>query len=205
MGNFLEEEVPPVNPLSMDAIEELGRCFLEQFSPDTLKAPQPLDVLGLIDEQLPIFGINVYPASREEIGNRDGATDPKGVGEIVILIEEGVWEQLEFPAPRSFYARTTVCHEIGHAILHVPVLRRRLMVTDVLARTQRGRLRAYEDPEWQAWAFAGAILMPTNTLRMLQGQRESLAHDEVSHTYEVSVQMVASHLKKLKWPGGHHA
>ena len=87
---------------------------------------------------------------------------------------------------------------------HVPVLRRRLMITDVLARTQRGRLRAYEDPEWQAWAFAGAILMPTSTLRMLQGQRASLAHNEVSRTYEVSVQMVTSHLKKLEWPGGNH-
>ena len=101
MGNFLDEEVPPVNPLSMGAIEELGRCFLEQFSPDTLKAPQPLDVLGLIDNQLPRFGVNVYPASREEIGNLDGATDPKGAGEIVILIEEGVWGAARVPGPEK--------------------------------------------------------------------------------------------------------
>lgn len=198
MSDFLEEEVPPVNPLSVAAIEELGRCFLEQLSPETLKAPRPLDVLRLADDQLPQFGVHVYPASRAELGNRDGATDPRGDGEVVVLIAEGVWEQLELPPPKSFYARTTVCHEIGHAVLHVPLLRRRLLLTNVLARTQRGRLRAYEDPEWQAWAFAGAILMPSVTLRMLQASGLGLTSELLSTRYEVSTQMAANHLRRLK-------
>jgi len=199
MSDFLEEEVPPVNPLSVAAIEELGRCFLEQLSPETLKAPRPLDVLRLADGQLPEFGVHVYPASRAELGNRDGATDPRGDGEVVVLIAEGVWEQLELTPPKSFYARTTVCHEIGHAILHVPLLRRRLLLTNVLARTQRSRLRAYEDPEWQAWAFAGAILMPSITLRMLQTGGARVTSELLSTRYEVSTQMAANHMRRLKW------
>lgn len=76
MSSFLDEEVPPVNPLGVAAIEELGRCFLDQLAPEMLATPQSLNVLELVDTRLPKFGIHVCPASREEIGNRDGATDP---------------------------------------------------------------------------------------------------------------------------------
>ena len=200
MSSFLDEEVPPVRPLSITAIEELGRCFLDQLSPATLKKPQALDVLHLADRTLPQFGIHVCPASREEIGNRAGATDPQGDGEICILVSEDVWDALEEPAPASHFARTTACHEIGHAVLHVPALRRRLLLKDALSRIQRRNLRAYEDPEWQAWMFAGAILMPSVTLRMLQGQHKSLTPDLVGQTYEISDKMAQSHLRRLKWP-----
>lgn len=124
----------------------------------------------------------------------------RGDGEITILVTEEVWEALESPAPKSYYARTTVCHEIGHAIMHVPVLRRRLLHNDALARTQRARLKAYEDPEWQAWAFAGTALMPRATLQMLQAERTLLTPEEVSDTFEVSAKMAQSHLRRLKWP-----
>ncbi len=201
MGSFLDEEVPPVNPLGVVAIAELGRCFLEQLAPEVLAAPQRLDVLDLVDTRLPKFGIHVCPASREEIGDRAGATDPHGSEEVTILVSEEVWNQLEEPAPRSYYARSTVCHEIGHAVIHVPALRRRLLLTNVLARTQRKRLRAYEDPEWQAWAFSGAILMPTVTLLMLQAQHGGLDPELVSQTFEVSTGMASSHLKRLKLIG----
>ena len=121
---------------------------------------------------------------------------------MVILVSESVWDGLESEAPTSHYARTTVCHEIGHAILHVPLLRRRLLATDVLARTQRANLRPYQDPEWQAWAFAGAILMPSATLRMLQVNHGGLPTSLVASTYHVSEQMAQSHLRKLKWVQG---
>jgi hypothetical protein len=202
MASFLEEEVPPVNPLSVSVIEEVGRCFLEQLAPGTLLHPMPLDVLDLVDNILPNFGVHCYPATPAEIGNRAGATDPRGDSEIIILVSESVWDALESDAPRSHYARTTVCHEIGHAILHVPLLRRRLLATDVLARTQRSNLRPYLDPEWQAWAFAGAILMPSATLRMLQVRHGGLPASLVASTYHVSEQMAQSHLRKLKWVQG---
>lgn len=200
MSSFLDEEVPPVNPLGVAAIEELGRCFLEQLAPETMASPQPLNVVELVDLRLPQFGIHVCPASREELGNRDGATDPQGQGEISILVAEDVWDLLDAPAPKSHYARSTVCHEIGHAILHVPVLRRRLLLNNALARTQRSNLKAYEDPEWQAWAFAGAILIPSVTLRALKARFNGLTPALVSTTYEVSESMAQSHLRRLKWP-----
>ena len=74
MTSFLDEEVPAVNPLGVAAIEEVGRCFLEQLCPGVLARPQPLNVMELVDNSLPEFGIHVYPATRQEIGDRAGAT-----------------------------------------------------------------------------------------------------------------------------------
>lgn len=198
MSSFLDEEVPPVSPLGVAAIAELGRCFLEQLAPEVLKEPKRLDVLDLVDTRLPKFGIHVCPASREEIGNRDGATDPHGAGEVTVLVSEEVWDALEVSGPKSYYARSTVCHEIGHAVIHVPALRRQLLVTSVLARSKRGSLAAYNDPEWQAWAFSGAILMPSVTLLMLRARHGKLNVELVSETYEVSMQMAINHLKRVK-------
>ncbi|NKB82822.1 MAG: ImmA/IrrE family metallo-endopeptidase [Nitrospirales bacterium] len=201
MSSFLDEEVPPVNPLSTAVIEELGRCVLQQLAPDMLMKPQPLNVLDLVDSRLPEFGIHVCPATREELGNRDGATDPNGNVEITILVSEDVWDGLESEAPKSHYAKTTVCHELGHALIHVPILRRRLLLNNVLARTQRSNLRPYEDPEWQAWTFAGSILLPRTTLDMLEKRYGRISVDLVSTTYEISPDMASNHLRRLKWQG----
>ena len=198
MTDFLREHVPPVPALSKDAIEEVARSFLTTLVPDFLLSPQPLDLINMIDSLLPEFGIHVCPASHEEIGDRAGATDPQGDGEIDILVSETVWDSLEESPPTCYFARTTVSHEIGHAVLHVPVLRRRLLLEDALNRTQRANLPAYLDPEWQAWMFAGSILMPRFTLNML-APNGRLSITQVSQVYEISVQMVRSHLKRIKW------
>lgn len=200
MSDFLDEEVPPVNPLSMTIIEEIARCFLSQFSPDALIKPQPLDIVDLVENKLPDYGIHVTPASREELGDRAGVTDPSGNEEINILVSEEIWDSLFESVPTNYFSKTTICHELGHAILHVPVLRRRLLHEKVLSFVKRRNIRAYEDPEWQAWAFAGSILMPSVTLRMLQSASDSETFIETVHeTYEISYQMTRSHLKRLKW------
>ena len=115
-----------------------------------------------------------------------GATDPKGKGEVNILVSEEVWEALEAKAPTSHFAKTTICHELGHALIHVPILRRRLQVNNVLARMQRAKLRAFEDPEWQAWAFAGSILIPRTSLNLLEEEYGTISTDLVSAVFEVS-------------------
>lgn len=198
MSDFLEEEVPPVNPLSFKAIEMLANSFLSQFAPDNLIQAMPLDVLNLIDVKLPEYGIHVSPATREELGYRAGATDPKGDSEINILVTEEIWDALEQTAPMNYFAKTTVCHEIGHALLHVPVIRRHMLVEGVLARVQRKSLKAYEDPEWQAWAFAGCIMMPSVTVNKMLTLEPLLNVATLSQKYELSEKMVMAQLKKMK-------
>lgn len=199
MSNFLDEEVPPVNPLGVEAIQELAECFLEQLAPRMLKRPEPLDVLNLADLELPKFGIHTVPACREELGNRDGATDPRGKDQINILIFDEVWENLPLENQLAYYPRSTVCHEIAHAVLHVPVLRRRMLLDPnaVLSRTMRRNLAPYEDPEWQAWMFAGEILMPKIALNKLEEKGVAITAKNLSEAFLVSVAFAEKHLKRV--------
>lgn len=61
--------------------------------------------------------------------------------------------------------RMTLAHELGHLILH----------TDVsLARRDDGQIiRAYEDPEWQAKAFAGELMIPLDVFRTLKDPEDA--------------------------------
>ncbi|HYF36006.1 MAG TPA: ImmA/IrrE family metallo-endopeptidase [Prosthecobacter sp.] len=50
------------------------------------------------------------------------------------------------------FDRLTLAHELGHYVLHPEVALAR--------RVGTGSIKAYVDPEWQANAFAGELLMP---------------------------------------------
>jgi Zn-dependent peptidase ImmA (M78 family) len=61
---------------------------------------------------------------------------------------------------------------------------------------RKDQIRAYEDPEWQAWRFAKALLMPAVTVRMAVGA--GISHNEMSLAFQVSVPFVRSRLRDLK-------
>ena len=68
--------------------------------------------------------------------------------------------------------RATQAHEIGHCHLHVKDSRRnrtmRKFLHDEQSSIERYRqedVKAYVNPEWQAWRFAGALLMPECCVR----------------------------------------
>ena len=107
------------------------------------------------------------------------------------------------PKKLNFF-RATVAHEIGHAVQHVSEFRRRKEMLklihdsdDVTLRMfRKDQIRAYEDPEWQAWRFAKALLMPAVTVRMALDA--GMSHSQMSLAFQVSVPFVVSRLKELK-------
>lgn len=82
-------------------------------------------------------------------------------GVIVICLTEDSYSKLERGAPRATF---TVCHEIGHGVLHAPVLRTMRQMPHAAEGLYRGTMEhpPYQDSEWQANAFAGALLMPAD-------------------------------------------
>jgi Zn-dependent peptidase ImmA (M78 family) len=62
-----------------------------------------------------------------------------------------------------------------------------------LARVERDALPAFCDPEWQAWALAGAILVPRKSVAMLSGRSPQI----VAETYRVSEKLAAVRLRRL--------
>jgi hypothetical protein len=193
------EEVMRMPPVSLRAIRAVSEAFLLELAPKVLERPTRLDVAELVDEVLPRHGIHVSPASATELQDNEGLTQPDGTADVEIVVQNDQYEALELTGPASHRARATVCHEIGHAILHVPVIRRRRALPNgelLLRRVSTGLIKPYEHPEWQAWSFAGYILMPPRTLRMMP----SRAANDVSRTYGVSVAFATSHLRRLRMP-----
>lgn len=76
------------------------------------------------------------------------------------------------PQNRNYY-RSTAAHEIGHAVLHVRDYKIRRAILHSVHKKGHNELRLYNEseiplyknPEWQAWRFAGALLMPACVFR----------------------------------------
>lgn len=197
MSDFLAEKVPPMPPLKSSDIELIAERFLEKVYPDALRHPTQLPFEDLVDTILQEHGICVRPASFEEMGERAGATDPSPGSCINILVREDVWNALFRGGRSAHYAKTTIAHELGHAILHVPTMRRRMSLpiqSGTLNRVQRSELKPYVDPEWQAWAFAGAIIAPRSTLTTLHCG--SVA--QVAEIYGVSEVMMRKRISRAQ-------
>ena len=188
-------------PVSRAMLERLGVAVLEELQPEALHCPRPIDLVELVDHQLPRHGVDVYPVRQEELGEIWAATDPEGrVGDrITILLAEKLDDDLRKGGPIAHMARATLAHEIAHAVLHVDFIRRRLVHPqgqNLLSRTKRHQLKPYEDPEWQAWMLGGCLLVPRTTLAM--SSERSL--EGLAETYQISVPMMRAHLKRLKLP-----
>lgn len=96
-----------------------------------------------------------------------------------IVIREDVYERARMGKGRD---RFTIAHEIGHYILHSN--------TNSLTRVYANEtIKAYENLEWQANAFAGELLCPSNTLRGME-------INEIAQYYGVSIEAAKTQKKK---------
>ncbi|MCB9761505.1 MAG: ImmA/IrrE family metallo-endopeptidase [Alphaproteobacteria bacterium] len=176
------ESVVPVPPMSRMDIIGVATATLGVLQPKRLERPGPVDVLRLIDHQLPARGVDVYPAAPKDLPGCEALTIPLGARPTV-LMRGDQWRYLLQGGPRGLRARATVAHELGHVALHVPFMRRQARDRALpLTRVNRRALRAYHDPEWQAWCFAGAFLVPPHMV--LSVSRGGVA--AVAETFQVS-------------------
>lgn len=111
-------------------------------------------------------------------------------------------ELADDPTAASYF-RSTVAHEIGHAILHIPEFRRRRqkMISEqakndgLLHRLSETEIPIYMNPEWQAHRFAGGLLMPEMAVKkVLAIYRDPAA---LSTVFKVTPAFVRARLKGL--------
>ena len=107
-----------------------------------------------------------------------------------ILASSETYGRLEKGHPRAGFF---VVHELGHCLLHTDQLVR-------LARMPEAQLAAlhldgqkfahqiYQDTEWQANAFAGALLMPARGLRILEQEHGELSPATIVKHFHVSAE-----------------
>ena len=119
---------------------------------------------------------------------------------IEVLASELTYQWLEERHPRACYF---VAHELGHCVLHTEQLvRLAQMPTNQLAALHRGGQaghKAYEDTEWQANAFASALLMPARGLAALEAERAGeLWVGDIADRFGVSIEAAGYRLELWK-------
>jgi hypothetical protein len=116
---------------------------------------------------------------------------------IEILASERTYGWLEEGHPRATYF---LAHELGHCVLHTDQLvRLAQMPTNQQAAFHRGREghKPYEDTEWQANAFASALLMPASGIAAIEREVFALTPPIIAGRFGVSNEAAKYRLELL--------
>lgn len=148
------------NPLSNKNIEEITLKIIKKFQPQVLSKPQAFDIGTFFD--LDLEGVTGLSTGVTELNlNIHGYTD-------IEKMECVIASQIAEDSRQATFLRSTQAHETGHAILNVKQFRERKAILRFIHDNNHTELRLYSEenmplycnPEWQAWRFAGAILIP---------------------------------------------
>lgn len=170
--------VPPdqaIEPLEL--FEDLHKISLQRANRQRL--PLGYGVVRLEDSE----GYARYDRAREVIE---------------IIASERTYEWLMQRHPRGAYF---VAHELGHCILHTDQLvRLAMMPTNQQAAFHRGRQshEAYYDTEWQANAFASALLMPAGGIAAVEHVNRTLSVSLLVNQFGVSREAAGYRLELYK-------
>jgi uncharacterized protein DUF955 len=105
---------------------------------------------------------------------------------IEILLSVATYSQVLSRHARGLFS---LCHELGHAVMHPKELMRLSRLphaTAAMLRASADALPAYRDCEWQASAFAAAMIMPAVALERLRVRSGELIVTEVQDRFGAS-------------------
>jgi len=169
--------------------------FLPTAAIDPLRLFEGLDDISVRDgtgRVIPLRGNVINLEDSEGFTKYDG---DRGI--IDVLASAQTYEWLEQEYPRAGYF---VAHELGHCLLHTDQLvRLARMPTAEQAAFHRGgqvtKHEAYRDTEWQANAFASALLMPARGLLGLEQKYSGLSPIDIAEHYRVSTEAAGYRLE----------
>jgi len=141
-----------VAPMSRKDLRKLVRRFRKLCG---MEKELYFPIVHFIEWILPKVGSDYEIVPVNEMGNAYGVTH---TGMRIMKIREDVYEGAVKGNPRD---RFTLCHELGHFILHAP---------DRVSFA-RGEVPAYMNPEWQANVFAGELLAPYDLVSHMTPER----------------------------------
>ena len=202
--SMMDEMVLPVRPMSLRDTILFGESFLSKHFPAMLTTPQALDVERLVDEVLPSEGARVYGDAH--LVNYGVTRFADADDSVEILMRVNLYDALFDANDRNrVFAISTLVHETGHALRHMPQFRPAHLQAKELGRRQnfehalhrRAHLKAYEDPEWQAHAIGGVLVAPPSAIRRLPQH----SVPELAQVFGVSIPNMKAHMKRLVGQG----
>ena len=192
----MARKVVKAAPYRSAEIDFLALRLIRKYQPEAENHPQEFDIERFFENAL-----EATTGVRSDYQNLGlpvhGYTDSD---QKISVVDTGLAEN---SSQRNRF-RATVAHEVGHAILHVGQFRRRkdlLRFThdceDVTLRMYReDEIPAYVNPEWQAWRFAKALLMPEKAFRMAHATGKNL--HQLAVTFGVSVDFARQRIRDLR-------
>jgi len=113
-----------------------------------------------------------------------------------VVLSQDTHESLKESGVR---ARFTTCHEFGHAVLHVGelILLAGMPLVGQAAMHRQREYPRYYDSEWQANAFAAALLMPERGVRSLETKHGFLSDDLIADHFHVSLEAAGYRIAAL--------
>lgn len=168
------------DPISRSEIRQYARKLRKCLGYENiLKIP----IVEIMENILPllIHDFNYEVVKKSEMGNKHGETNPD---QHLIRIREDVYVGACNGNGRD---RFTIAHEIGHLLFH-----QKMNIT--LCRVEGNneeRPKVYEDPEWQADAFAGELLAPSY---LIQGMTAA----EIKKHAQISMAAAQTQLRHIQ-------
>jgi Zn-dependent peptidase ImmA (M78 family) len=191
----LAKKLIPAKPRSNASIEKNTLEIITKFQSDVLSNNEPFDIECFFDCDLEEFTGVKTDYQKLPFGIH-GYTD----SELMLSV---ISRDLAESESQNFFTYSTIAHEVGHAFLHVKDYRKKqatllsLHEKDHNMRLCREEeIPLYMNPEWQAWSFAGAILMPATEVQKSLTKGYNIS--DLSERFRVNPAFVKSRLRKLK-------
>ncbi|HEX8397507.1 MAG TPA: XRE family transcriptional regulator [Pyrinomonadaceae bacterium] len=182
-------------PRSGAAIDADAEHIIEIFQSDMLTKPEPFKVEHFFECQFYQY-FKVWSDYRDLQPNVHGYLN---IEELHVVINAQLAENQNDTVQRRFL-RSTIAHELGHYFLHEPEFRVRMQLeefADSDDASQNKHIPVYADPEWQAWRFAGALLMPKPSLEAAL-KLGCNTTEELCDVFAVNPAFMNSRLRALK-------
>lgn len=192
------EKVPVVPGLSRKNIQDRVVKLIGEADPDALSGKQPINIESIFEFYVPDqFGIDTGYTDLSRLG--PGVIGYTNAAKKISYVDSSLSDSDHKPVIRR--CRATIGHEIGHCTYHVPILRAfksssLLNAEAPLYRRSRTNIKPYCDPEWQAWEFAMACLMPNHLIFGCLKRGYNIR--EMAECFDVNPAFLEVRLKTLK-------
>jgi hypothetical protein len=186
-----------VPALSRKKIEDRAVSILREEQPEAFAGKCPVDIEMIYEIYVPercrvkTMYTDLKPLGSGVLGYTDASKK-------ISCVDKHLIDAIDIATERR--CRATVGHEIGHCIYHVPILSffkssSLLHENEGLYRRERTEIKPYLDPEWQAWEFARACLMPRHLIVKYCEKGYSIR--EMAKCFHVNPVFVEVRLNKL--------
>jgi IrrE N-terminal-like domain len=185
-----------VSPRSTQAITNVAEAFLARLAPEHLETEGTLDLGELVDHSVERERIVVYPVEHSDLPEAEAETRAGAIADwIEIWMRREFYDALFTENSNTVRARSTLAHELGHAVLHQAEVLAGRHNPQILTmrRAPREQLKPYRDSEWQAYAFAGSLLAPVRVLRSMP----TADPFRLAQVFGVSEPFMRSHMKRV--------